>query len=154
MTAAKIYNIVRQHDQSDCGVAYLLSLIQHYGGNGSIEQLRKQSDTSQQGTTLLGLYQAAQASGFDTEGCEGDIPVLIEHGHPVILHVVMEGNLHHYVVCYGYEYGRFVIGDPAKGIVLLTEQEIDEIWRSRICLTLAPNEKFKTQTAIKSNKKK
>jgi len=154
LTTNKKYHIVHQHDQSDCGVACLLSLIQHYGGNGSIEQLRKLSGTSQQGTTLLGLYQAAQASGFVAEGCEADIPALIEHGRPVILHVLMEGNLQHYVVCYGHEHGRFVIGDPAKGIISLTEQELDEIWRSHTCLTLAPNEKFKTQTAIKSNKKK
>jgi ABC-type bacteriocin/lantibiotic exporters, contain an N-terminal double-glycine peptidase domain len=152
--ANKKYHIVRQHDQSDCGVACLLSLIHFYGGNGSLEQLRKQSGTSQQGTTLLGLYQAAQTSGFDAEGCEADIPALIEHNQPVILHVLMEGNLQHYVVCYGYKHGRFIIGDPGKGMVSLSDKELDMIWHSHTCLTLAPNEKFKTQTAIKSDKKK
>ena len=152
--SAKKYHIVRQHDCSDCGVACLLSLIRYYGGNGSLEQLRKHSGTSRQGTTLLGLYQAAQASGFDAEGCEADIPALIEHGHPVILHVLVEGNLEHYVVCYGHDKGRFIIGDPAKGMVSLTEKELNEIWRSHTCLTLVPNEKFKTKTETSSEKRK
>ena len=151
---ANKYHIVRQHDHSDCGVACLLSLIQYYGGSGSLESLRKQSGTSRQGTTLLGLYQAAQASGFDAEGCEADIPALIEHNHPVILHVLIEGNLEHYVVCYGYEQGRFIIGDPGKGMVSLSEKELDEIWRSHKCLTLMPNGKFKTKTTTSSDKKK
>ena len=152
--SAKKYAIVRQHDRSDCGVACLLSLLRYYGGDGSLEQLRKQSGTGRQGTTLLGLYQAAQAAGFDAEGCEADIPALIEHGRPIILHVLAEGNLEHYVVCYGYEEGRFVIGDPAKGMVSLTEKELETIWRSRTCLTLTPNGKFKTKTETGAEKRK
>ncbi|MDR2911263.1 MAG: peptidase domain-containing ABC transporter [Bacteroidales bacterium] len=154
MPVSKKYCIIRQHDRSDCGVVCLLSLIKFYGGDGSLEQLRKQSGTSRQGTSLLGLHQAAQSSGFDAEGCEADFPSLIEHGHPMILHVLMEGNMEHYVVCYAYEQGRFVIGDPGKGMVSLTEKELDGIWRSRTCLILTPNEKFKTKAKTSSEKRK
>ena len=31
----------QQHDQSDCGVACLLSLIQYYGGSNNLEKLRE-----------------------------------------------------------------------------------------------------------------
>jgi len=150
----KKYHIVRQHDRSDCGVACLLSLIRYYGGDGSLESLRKQSGTSKQGSSLLGLFQAAKASGFDAEGCEADIPSLIEHGAPVILHVLMEGNLEHFVVCYGYEKGRFIIGDPGNGMRLFSEEELTEIWKSQTCLTLKPNKNFKTKASTSSEKKK
>jgi len=152
--SGKKYQIIRQHDRSDCGVACLLSLIKYYGGSGSLELLRKQSGTSRQGTTLLGLYQAAQATGFDADGCEADIPALIEHGQPVILHLLVEGKLEHYVVCFGYENGYFIIGDPAKGMTSYTEKELEGLWRSHTCLTLKPNEKFITQTETKSLKRK
>lgn len=76
---------VLQQDQSDCGVACLLSLIRYYGGNQSLEKLRELSGTTRQGTTLLGLYQSANALGFKAEGNEADIPSLIEHGKPVIV---------------------------------------------------------------------
>ncbi|WP_281386117.1 cysteine peptidase family C39 domain-containing protein [Hyunsoonleella aquatilis] len=75
---------VLQHGQSDCGVASLLSLVQFYEGSGSIEKLRELSGTTKQGTTLLGLYQAANSIGFTAEGNEADVQALIDHNAPVI----------------------------------------------------------------------
>ena len=73
-----------QLEQRDCGVACLLNLMRYYGGNSTIDELRRLSGTSVTGTTLLGLKQAAEKIGFDAEGCEADIPALLEHGQPVV----------------------------------------------------------------------
>jgi ATP-binding cassette, subfamily C, bacteriocin exporter len=159
MTKDKIQSsIVLQQDQSDCGVACLLSVIKYYGGNGSIESIRKLSGTNITGTTLLGLYQAANSLGFKAEGCEADMAALYKHPNPVILHVLIEEKLEHYVVCYGTKLNEkkellFIIGDPAKGIVYLNEVELSSIWKSKICLTLEPNERFVLTSDIKSKKK-
>ncbi len=143
-----------QRDQTDCGVACLLSLIRYYGGDQSLEKLRELSGTNTEGTSLLGLYQAANQTGFIAEGCEADISALIEHGQPVILHTVQEKYLNHYVVCYGYADEKFIIGDPAKGMVYYTEDELEQVWQSHACLTLAPNETFiKKETKSKDKKK-
>ena len=107
---------VLQQDQSDCGVACLLSLIQWYDGKESLEKLREWSGTTRQGTTLLGLYQTAHRLGFTAQGNEADIQALIDHGKPVILHVLIENHLQHYMVCYGYQDGKFIVGDPAHGV--------------------------------------
>lgn len=132
-----------QLDQSDCGVACLMSIIKLYGGINSIEKLRELSGTSKQGTTMLGLYQVANKIGFTAEGCEADLNALIEHKQPLILHVVIENKLQHYVVCYEYDSEKgFLIGDPAKGVCYLTADELDRIWISKSCLTLEPNESF------------
>lgn len=136
---------VLQHDQSDCGVACLLSLVQYYGGAHTLEELRSLSGTTVQGTTLLGLYQAANSIGFQAEGNEADIEVLKAYNAPLILHLTM-GNLEHYVVCYGFEKGIFIIGDPAKGIIKLSPQELNSLWRSKTCLTLTPTPQFKKKT--------
>lgn len=146
-------SFVLQLDQSDCGVACLLTLIQYYQGNNSLEKLRELSGTTQQGTTLLGLYQAANQLGFTAQGNEADIQALIDHGAPLILHVVIEGKLQHYVICYGYKDGKFIIGDPAKGISHYTKAELESIWISKTCLTLAPNANFE-KAEIKADAKK
>lgn len=146
---------ILQLDQSDCGVACLLSIIKFYQGNHSIEKLRELSGTTQQGTTLLGLYQVANSLGFNTEGCEADIPSLIQHNKPVILHVVIDKQLQHYVVCYEYsKENGFLIGDPAKGIYFLSVEELDKIWESKKCLTLEPTDKFDKSITSKNNKRK
>ena len=151
-----------QQDQSDCGVACLLSLIKFYDGSHTIEKLREQSGTSKQGTTLLGLYQAASKTGFTAEGCEADIQALIDHKKPVILHVVIDKQLQHYVVCYGlantFSKGKkedqFLIGDPAEGIYTLSTEELNDIWVSKTCLTLEPNEIFTKASVEKHSQRK
>lgn len=110
--------IILQQGESDCGVACLLSIIKHYNGSGTLENLRKLSGTNITGTTLLGLYQAAIKTGFNAEGCEADIEALSNHNQPCILHVTIENNLQHYVVCFGTVKKnnelQFIIGDPAQ----------------------------------------
>lgn len=152
-------NFVLQHDSSDCGVACLRSILRFYEGDISLERLRELSGTSIQGTTLLGLYEAANNIGFDAEGCQADIVDLIQHGEPTILHVVVDDNQQHYIVWYGYEkplaradilnkkdLGKHIVGDPAKGILELEDDELTQIWRSGKCLTLSPNGQFVKST--------
>ena len=144
---------ILQHDQSDCGIACLLSIIQYYGGANSLEKLRELSGTTKQGTTLLGLYQTANRIGFTAQGNEADIQAIIDHKQPLILHVLIENKLQHYVICYGYENNQFIIGDPGKGVTCYTKEELEKIWVSKTCLTLTPNKDFVRRTEIKKSKK-
>ncbi|MBL7854764.1 MAG: peptidase domain-containing ABC transporter [Cyclobacteriaceae bacterium] len=153
---------LRQHDQSDCGVACLLSVIKYHGGHHSLEQLRKLSGTSRQGTTLLGLLQAAQQLGFDAEGLEAEtVYNLSEVSDPAILHVVIDNRLQHYVVYYpdasqsfsANRQAKLKIGDPARGILDLSPEELDGIWKSKALLKLVPNEKFEKVTLQKAKKR-
>lgn len=139
--------ILKQRDQADCGVACLLSLMEYYGGVSSIENLRQLSGTGTTGTTLLGLMHAARAMGFNAEGCEADLEALKDHPRPLILHVILKGGLQHYMVYFGHHTNKdgsavFTLGDPARGIITLSEAEVDNIWQSKACLTLEPNADF------------
>ncbi|HEX8461731.1 MAG TPA: peptidase domain-containing ABC transporter [Segetibacter sp.] len=151
-------SIILQQGESDCGVACLLSVIKHYNGANTLENLRNLSGTNITGTTLLGLYHAAIKTGFYAEGCEADITALSIHNQPCILHVIIENNLQHYVVCFGTlkknNELQFIIGDPAKGLVYLNATELERIWQSKKCLTLQPNENFRIASDIKQEKRK
>lgn len=147
-----IDTFTKQKDQSDCGVACILSIINHFQGSGFIENLRELSGTTKQGTTMLGLYQAAQKYGFIVEGLEADTKWLQAIDSPVILHVLIDKRLQHYVVCYGYKNNKFIVGDPAKGIVEYTEKELNEIWQSKALLKLTPNETFVKVEKLKKEK--
>ncbi|WP_419489323.1 peptidase domain-containing ABC transporter [Chryseobacterium bernardetii] len=145
-----------QKDLTDCGVGCLQSLVRYYGGNISLETLREKSGTGKTGTTLLGLYQCAEEIGFDAEGCEADIESLIKHAAPVVLHVIIDQKLEHYVICYSYNgsgNNQFYIGDPAKGLEYWTKEYLEEVWISKTCLTLIPNEKFEKKNETQKKKK-
>ena len=145
-----------QKDLTDCGVGCLQSLVRYYGGEVSLETLREKCGTSKTGTTLLGLYQCANAIGFDADGCEADTKALIEHGEPVILHVIIDQKYEHYVICYSYNYhkdSKFLIGDPAKGLEYWSKEELENVWASKTCLTLKPNEHFERKEKTNLQKK-
>ena len=52
---------------------------------------------------MLGLYQAANQSGLDATGYEATLKDIIDYGNVLILHVMMQENLEHYIICFGYE---------------------------------------------------
>jgi ABC-type bacteriocin/lantibiotic exporter with double-glycine peptidase domain len=147
---------VLQHDASDCGVACLLSLVRYYGGENSLENLRNLSGTNVSGTSLLGLSQAATHIGFIAQGCKADMEALIQHPSPVILHVHLNDFLQHYVVCYGHtttdDTTIFPIGDPEKGIIKMSREELANSWRSGFCLTLEVGGGFKKEAALRSQR--
>ena len=164
----------RQQDQQDCGVACLLSIIRFYGGNASLERLRELSGTHTQGTSMLGLVQACPILGLEAKGLQADIsylkansfskksqktPLLSKEGlgvvqKPLILHVIIDKKLPHYVVFYGFDEQKqqFCIGDPAKGIIFLSETELLEIWQSKALISIETNENFTPQKTQEKEK--
>ena len=144
---------VLQHDSSDCGAACLVSVIRFFGGNSTIEIIRKLSGTTQSGTTMLGLYQAANQSGIDATGFEASIENIIDYDNILILHVNSGEGFEHYVVSFGYETGKFLVWDPAKGFAELSEDEMRRIWLSKKCLGLVPNSSFKLKQEDKRGKR-
>ncbi|GAB5553639.1 MAG: peptidase domain-containing ABC transporter [Saprospiraceae bacterium] len=157
MQLQKINKIhTRQQDQSDCGVAALRSVIRYFGGAApTFERLRELSGTSRQGTTMLGLYQAAQKQGLQVEAYEADIKSLSECTDICILHVLKEERLLHFVVCYAYDQERdaFLIGDPTEPKAdWMPSSVLDQCWQSKSLLLfsaeqdLAPAQKETQQT--------
>lgn len=141
----------KQYSQFYCGLACLTSIVKYHGGEITQEKLRETSGTTLQGTSLLGLYQSSQKLGFEVKGYEADFENLKKMETPVILHILKDGNLEHYVVCYGYEEGRFTIGDPGIGILEYTEEELEAVWKSKAMLVLTPGEGFKRKKTESKN---
>lgn len=133
-----------QLGQSDCGVACLSTIIKYHNGFTTLERIREYSGTSKQGTTLLGLYRAAQQFGLDAQGLEAEsIENLRELNEPAILHVIKQGNLQHYYVFFGFDKeDNIVISDPAKGINTITKKELEQEWKSKALLKLSPSKAF------------
>jgi ATP-binding cassette subfamily B protein len=152
------FQVVRQLDLRDCGPACLLSILRFYGGDSTIDSIRKISGTSLYGTTMLGIYQAATSLGFEAQGCKADIDALIEHKQPCILHVNLPDGGEHFIVLFEsiIRSGEFffIIGDPAKGIVELSHSSLENTWKSKTCLLLTPGEKFEKVESNKSVKRK
>lgn len=132
----------KQYSQYYCGLACLTSIVKYHGGETTQEKLRDNSGTTLQGTSLLGLYQSAQKLGFEVNGYETDLENLKKMEVPVILHILKDGNLEHYMVCYGYKEGKFILGDPGWGIIEYRDEELEAVWKSKALLMLKPGKGF------------
>jgi ABC-type bacteriocin/lantibiotic exporter with double-glycine peptidase domain len=147
-------SFTRQHDTSDCGVACLTSIVKFHGGKSSFEHLRKLSGTSSQGTSLLGLKQAAEETGFVADGFQAESEEsLRDLNEPAILHIITPELFQHYVVFYGFEKEKLIIGDPARGIKEFTKDELSAIWKSRTLLKLEPGPNFQ-RSIVQDRKRK
>ena len=61
----------RQRDVTDCGAACLAFLLHHYGQSRPIPEIRRLAGTNQQGTTALGMVDAAKALGLTAKAVKG-----------------------------------------------------------------------------------
>lgn len=105
---------VRQHDDTDCGVACLVSIARCHGIYLPLGRARQYAHTDVRGTTALGLVWAATRLGFSAKGVRATREALASLPLPAIAHVV-RGRREHWIVVYRVNAKRVAIMDPAAG---------------------------------------
>ena len=70
------YPYISQVDQRDCGVAALAMILKHYGSSYSLAYLRELAQTSREGTSALGLVEAAKQLGVETQAIRADLDLV------------------------------------------------------------------------------
>ena len=63
---------INQVDEADCGVAALAMILHNYGSKISLATLRKFTKTTTDGTTALGIVNAAKKLKMDVEAYQAD----------------------------------------------------------------------------------
>ncbi|EHI75195.1 ABC transporter, ATP-binding protein ComA [Streptococcus criceti] len=139
------YKIVPQVDTRDCGPAALASVAKHYGSDYSLAHLRELSQTDKQGTTALGLVEAAKAIGFETRSIKADMSLFdyTDLTYPFIVHVLKNKRLQHYYVVYANEKDSLIIGDPDPNVKVtrLSKKDFQEEWTG-LAIFLAPTPSY------------
>ena len=118
------YYCIKQHDITDCGAACLATISKQNGYKIGITKIREVAGTDKQGTNAFGVIKAAEQLGFSAKGVKGNKEAFFsEFPLPCIAHVIVDGNLLHYVVIHKITKKQVIIADPAVGIVKLTPEE-------------------------------
>lgn len=121
------------------GVACLLSIIKFHGGAVAPWLLAAWSDTKEGLTTLAGLKKASTNVGFKANVRIMNVEELQDVVTPVILFFENEQGKKDFVVCYGFDGDRFVVGDTSWGLMQYWPEEMEVMWIKGICLTLLPD---------------
>lgn len=133
---------VKQRDNSDCGAACLASVARFYNLDVPVTRIRQHAQTDKKGTNVAGMLEAAKHLGFEVKGVRGTFESLFQIQLPAIAHIIVNGQLHHYVVIYKIKKQTISIMDPADGR-LHDKKLIDfkEEWTGVLVL-LMPNDNF------------
>ncbi|MCZ4245846.1 peptidase domain-containing ABC transporter [Pedobacter punctiformis] len=126
MKKSKNFPFFKQPDAKDCGPTCLRIIAKHYQKNISLQQIRTLSETTREGSGLLGLSNAAEHLGFKTLGVKIDFNTLATDAPlPCIVH----WNKNHYVVVYHIDKAEKVyISDPSYGLLTYTKEEFIKHW--------------------------
>ncbi len=128
----------QQTEAKDCGPTCIKIIAKHYGKLINTQQLRSLSETTREGSSLLGLSDAVESMGFKSLGVKLSYNKLLEVPLPCIVH----WNMNHYVVLYKskspssiFPKGRnsiksstLYISDPAHGLITYTKEEFITRW--------------------------
>ncbi|MCB2409848.1 peptidase domain-containing ABC transporter [Hymenobacter lucidus] len=133
----------QQYDEMDCGPTCLRIISKYYGKLLSLDYLRKLSNTTRAGSSLLGISEAAGKVGFQTQGarlCFDDLQA--EAPFPCIAY----WNQRHFVIVYKIKRGKVYVSDPAHGLITYTKEEFLKSWavagEEGIVLTLDTTPEF------------
>ena len=123
----KRFTFIKQNDAMQCGIASLAMISTYFGKALSIGTLSHYCFTTNEGVSLLGIRNTAQAIGLDTIAGKVSISQITKLHFPCILH----WNQNHFVVLYKVKKGKtFYIADPGKGLVKYSLEEFKKHWVS------------------------
>ena len=106
---------VRQHDVTDCGAACLAAIAAYHGVRVPIARVRQFAGTDRDGTTLLGLIDAAARLGLVAKGVRASLASLSHVPLPAVAHLTLPNGQRHFVVLCRVSRGHAVVMDPADG---------------------------------------
>jgi ATP-binding cassette subfamily B protein len=160
----------KQLNAMDCGPTCLRMVAKYYGKHYNTEGIRETAGFGKEGTSLLGISDAAEKIGFRTRGVQLSFKQLI---NDVALPCILHWGQNHFVVAHpkSFPKGRTLgelfsnnkieIADPAKGLISYTKEEFLQQWVSTInetgegigtALLLEPTPAFYKHEGEKENK--
>jgi len=145
----KKFKFYFQTNAMDCGPACLRMITYYYGKSFTQDSLRVMTDFNRDGTSLLGLANAAESVGIKSIGVNLSFKELIQDAKlPCIVHWRQN---HFVVITPNSTKKRIEVADPAHGILIYTKDEFCAHWLQTsddvrgIALLLEPTLEFYQQ---------
>ncbi len=135
MLERRFQTVVRQHYDFSCGSAALATLLRYHYDKPTSEEfvflgmwnMGDQARIRQLGFSLLDMKRFLASHGVAANGFEVSLDDIAETRIPGIALIATQGYKH-FVVVKGIENGRVLVGDPARGLRLLSVNTFKHEW--------------------------
>lgn len=126
-----------QMEAVECGAASLAMVLDHFGRDVPLSELREELGVSRNGSSAAEIVRAARHYGLQAHGFAVPADGVRHLPGPVI--AFWGGN--HFLVVEGYRRGRWLLNDPARGTVRLGDEEFAASF-GRVALTFDTTDAF------------
>lgn len=133
---------VKQRDFKDCGVCSMLSIIKYYGGFISLEKLRVETNTNNEGTNALQIVNCFKKYGFDSIGLKLEDNNWDNIKLPAIVQMTLKNGLNHFAVVYEITSKKITLMDPGVGKKVMTLNEFNEIFTGYVILAIPKSDQI------------
>ena len=145
----------RQLDSKDCGPTCLRMIAKYYGKSFSREFLREKASITQQGVTMAGIAEAAEAIEMRTLGMRISLESLVSEAPTPF---IVPWRQKHFVVVYKTSKTKIYVADPAQGLLTYSHSDFKKAWTNTtddtgFVLLLEPNPQFYTLEEDKTKTK-
>lgn len=138
----KRYPCTIQHDASDCAAAAISTVLIHYKQDLSIMKIREIIGTDAYGTSVKGIVDGLEKLHFEVKAIKVDIKDINKDlTFPAIIQVHTKEGLNHFLVLHRVKKGMFYVADPARGNLILSFEEFEELF-SGIMIMMIPTSEF------------
>lgn len=129
-------------DGCSTGVACMLSVCKYYNVWCEPWVLERWSSVEGGMVSLGGLRSAFERLGFHCQIAQMKLEQLQHFFTPVVLFFDTEKGKKDFVVYYGFDGDRHIVGDTSWGLMQYWPDEMEVMWIKGICMMLFPDESF------------
>ena len=130
--------VIMQLEALECGAACLTMVLAYYDKWMPLEQVRSDCGVSRDGSNAMNILLAARKYGFNADAYKAEPEALKEQGYfPCIVH----WEFNHFIVLDGFRGGKVYLNDPARGRIIVSEEEFDKGFTG-VFILLEPGEDF------------
>lgn len=135
--------VVRQQFDFSCGSAALATLLTYHFERPTTEhevfvsmyEMGDKEKINREGFSLFEMKQYLESLGYHADGFRVPLDKVARVGVPVIVLIEWQ-NYKHFVVLKGIQDGHVLIGDPARGLKVMDEDEFMKQWKDGIIFAI------------------
>lgn len=152
----KYIALVRQLNQTDCGVACLAMILRNFGRKVPHAVLCDDIKVDQYGSNLYGLLEGANKHGLHAEAYEGSAEEFIdavqraEISLPAVVRIVNRFNYEHFVVVSAVHNGKIYCCDPGEGRIKFSFENFATCFLGQV-VTFEKTEQFAKEDHCKGS---
>lgn len=132
--------VILQMEALECGAASLCMVLAYYKKWVPLDKVRSDCGVSRDGSNAMNIWKAAERYGMRVKANRFKVEQLQKES---TFPAIVWWNYNHFVVLDGFQKGKAIINDSAKGVVKMPISEFEHNY-SMLCMQFEPTDKFET----------